>query len=57
VKGKTFWKPKGYEERSSALHGAFYDLLCGMERKTNWVFTKADGKKVNIHSLEARFRN
>jgi integrase len=57
VKGKTFWKPKGYEERSIALHGAFYDLLCGMERKTNWVFTKADGKKVNIHSLEARFRN
>jgi len=57
VRAKTFWKPKGNEDRDIPLHGAFYNLLCGKERKSNWVFTKADGNKVNIHSIEARFRN
>ena len=57
VRAKSFWKPKGNEERSIPLHGAFYDLLGGKEGKSNWVFTKADGKKVNIHSLEVRFKN
>ena len=57
VRTKAFWKPKGNEDRSIPLHGAFYELLRCKERKSNWVFTKADGKKVNIHSLEARFKN
>jgi len=57
IRAKTFWKPKGNEERSIPLHGAFYELLRCKERKSNWVFTKADGTKVNIHSLEARFKN
>jgi integrase/recombinase XerD len=57
IRAKSFWKPKGNEERSIPLHGAFYELLRCKERKSNWVFTKADGTKVNIHSLEARFKN
>jgi integrase/recombinase XerD len=51
------WKPKGNDERSVPLHGAFYELLRRKERRSNLVFTKADGSQVNIHSLEARFKN
>jgi integrase len=57
IRAKTCWKPKGNEERSIPLHGTFYELLRGKDQKSNWVFTKADGTKVNIHSLEARFKN
>jgi integrase len=57
VRAKTFWQPKGNEERFIPLHGAFYELLRVKERKSNWVFAKADGRQVNIHSLEARFKN
>ena len=57
VRAKSFWKPKGNEERSIPLHRTFYGLLCDKERKSNWVFTKADGKKINIHSIEVRFKN
>jgi integrase len=52
------WTRRGAPHiRAIPLHDAFYELLRGKERKSNWVFTKADGKKVNIHSLEARFKN
>jgi integrase len=57
IRAKPFWKPKNNEERDIPLHGALYNLLGGKERRSNWVFTKADGNKVNIHSLEARFKN
>ena len=57
IRVKSFWKPKGNDERSIPLHGAFYELLRHKEKGSNWVFTKADGRQVNIHSLEARFKN
>ena len=28
-----------------------------MEKRSKWVFTKKDGNKINIHSLERRFKN
>jgi len=31
-------------------------MLLNKERECNWVFTKADGEKINIHSLETKFR-
>lgn len=56
VRPKELWNPKGKEERSIPMHEVVFCILVNMERKSNWVFTKADRGKVNIHSLEARFR-
>ncbi len=57
VRPKDFWKPKGNEERIIPLHDAVSFMLLNKKRRSNWVFTKADGKKIKIHSLEARFRH
>jgi len=57
IRVKSFWKPKGNVERDIPIHLSLYDLLQNKGKESNWVFTKADGKKVNIHSLESRFRN
>ena len=56
VRPKEFWKPKGKEERSIPMQDVLFYILLNMERTSNWVFTKADGGKVNIHSLKTRFR-
>ena len=32
-------------------------LFSNMEKRSKWVFTKKDGNKINIHSLERRFKN
>jgi integrase/recombinase XerD len=39
------------------MHNIVYRLLKCKLRKSRWVFTKADGGKVNIHSLESRFKH
>jgi integrase len=56
IRPKQFWKPKGKEERFVPMHDVVFSMLLNSERKVPWVFTKADGGKVNIHSLETRFR-
>ena len=56
IRPKDFWKPKGNEERPIPMHDVVFYILFSKERKSRWVFTKADGEKVNIHSLETRFR-
>ena len=56
IRPKDFWKPKGNEERLIPMHDVVFYVLFSRERKSRWVFTKADGEKVNIHSLETRFR-
>ena len=56
VRPKEFWRPKGKEERSIPMHDVVFYILLNKEKTSNWVFTKADGGKVNIHSLETRFR-
>lgn len=56
IRPKEFWKPKGLEERKIPMHPELYRLLANKQRISRWVFTKQDGGKLNIHSLETRFR-
>lgn len=56
IRPKDFWKPKGKEERHIPMHDVVFYILINREREINWVFTKADGGKVNIHSLDTKFR-
>jgi site-specific recombinase XerD len=56
IRPKQFWRPKGREERFVPMHDVVFHMLLNSERKSRWVFTKADGGKVNVHSLETRFR-
>lgn len=56
VRSKDFWKPKGREERTIPMHDVVYRLLVNKERKSRWVFTRQDGGKLNVHSLETKFR-
>jgi len=56
VRPKDFWKPKGREERTIPMHDVVYHLLVDKESKSRWVFTKQDGGKLNVHSLETKFR-
>ena len=56
VRPKEFWKPKGMEERIIPMHPELLKLLTYKPRISRWVFTKQDGGKLNIHSLESRFR-
>ncbi|GAH06167.1 unnamed protein product, partial [marine sediment metagenome] len=56
VRPKEFWKPKGMEERIIPMHPELLKLLTNMPKISRWVFTKKDGGKLNIHSLETRFR-
>lgn len=57
IRPKDFWKPKGNEERLIPMHDGVFYILLNRERKSRWIFTKADGNKINIQTLEARFRN
>jgi len=57
IRVKDHWAPKGREEREIPMHDVVFYILLNTERKSRWVFTKADGGKINIHSLEDRFRN
>jgi integrase/recombinase XerD len=56
IRPKEFWKPKGLEERTIPMHPELFRLLANKPRISRWVFTKQDGGKLNIHSLETRFR-
>jgi len=56
VRPKEFWKPKGMEERIIPMHPVLFQLLANKPRISRWVFTKQDGEKLNVHSLETRFR-
>jgi len=56
IRPKDFWKPKGNEERHVPMHDVVFYTLLKKERICNWVFTKADGGKINVHSLETKFR-
>ena len=56
IRAKNFWKPKGMEERMIPMHEVVYSILINKERESRWVFTKADGEKINIHSLDVKFR-
>jgi len=56
VRPKEFWNPKGMEERKIPMHPELFRLLADKPRISRWVFTKQDGGKLNIHSLETRFR-
>lgn len=55
VRSKDFWRPKGLEERSIPMHNVIYYMLMNKEQRNTWVFIKADGEKINIHSLDTRF--
>ena len=57
IRSKDFWKPKGKEERAVPMHGVVFCMLGNVERRSRWVFTKRDGEKVNVHSLETKFRH
>jgi len=57
VKPKSYWKPKGKEERTIPMHEVVFRLLMDKERKGRWVFTKQDGGQLNVHSIEAKFRH
>ena len=56
IRIKDFWTPKGKEEREIPIHDVVLYILNGMAQESQWVFTKADRQKVNIHSLEERFK-
>jgi len=56
IRPKEFWKPKGLEERTIPMHRELFRLLADKPRLSRWVFTKQDDGKLNIHSLETRFR-
>jgi len=56
VRPKEFWKPKGMEERIIPMHPELLKLFTNMPKISRWVFTKKNGGKLNIHSLESRFR-
>ncbi|MFW6140781.1 MAG: tyrosine-type recombinase/integrase [Acidobacteriota bacterium] len=56
IRHKDFWKPKGNTERMIPMHGVVFCMLVNKERESRWVFTKADGEKINVHSLETKFR-
>jgi len=56
VRPKEFWKPKGMEERTIPMHPVLSEMLVRKPRISRWVFTNKDGEKINVHSLEVRFR-
>ena len=56
IRNKDFWKPKGREERMIPMHEVVYFILLNRDRMSRWAFTKADGGKINVHSLETKFR-
>ena len=56
IRPKEYWKPKGMEERIVPIHHVLFQLPVNKTRISRWAFTKQDGGKVNIHSLETRFR-
>jgi integrase len=48
--------PKGREEREIPGHDVVFYILLDTEKKSRWVFTKADGGKINIYSLDEKFK-
>jgi len=56
IRPKSFWKPKGNEERLIPMHQAVFYALFAKEKKSRWVFADAEGEKLKIHSLETAFR-
>ncbi len=56
VRPKDFWKPKGMEERIIPMHPVLFQLLVNKPRASRWAFIKQDGEKLNVHSLECKFR-
>jgi len=57
LRGKKDHHPaKGKEERFVPMHDVVFYILLNKEKRGGWAFTKADGGKVNVHSLETRFR-
>jgi integrase len=55
IRVKEDWQPKGKRERVIPFAHEILNILMNIERKSNWVFTKADGGKINLHSIEAKF--
>lgn len=56
IRPKQFWRPKGKGERFVPMHDVVFSMLLNSERISRWVFNKADGGQINVHSLETRFR-
>ncbi|MFC2165614.1 tyrosine-type recombinase/integrase [Acidobacteriota bacterium] len=55
IRVKEDWQPKGGKERSIPFSNKLFNILMNLDRKNNWVFTKADGGKINLHSIEVKF--
>lgn len=56
IRPKSFWKPKGNEERLIPMHQAVFYALFAKEKESRWVFADAKGEKLKIHSIETGFK-
>jgi len=56
IRPKSFWKPKGNEERLVPMHDSVFHTLFPKRKKSRWVFSDKKGEQLKIHTLETRFR-